>query len=70
MIIIEIQYSKDETIGVNKWAEKDINEAEALYHSKLSVAAKSSVYMHSVVMLSERGDRVKGETYIHEVSEP
>ena len=69
MIIIEIQYSKDGTIGIDKWAEKDRDEAEALYHSKLSVAAKSSVYMHSVVMLNERGDRVKGETYYHEAIE-
>lgn len=69
MVIIEIQCLKDGSIGVNKWVEKDRNEAEALYHTKLSVAAKSSVPAHSVVMLNERGERVKGETYTHEVSE-
>ena len=69
MIIIEIQCFKDGTIGVNKWVEKDRNEAEALYHTKLSVAAKSSVSAHSVVMLNERGERVKGETYYHEAAE-
>lgn len=67
MVIIEIQHFKNGTIGVDKWVETDHDEAEALYHTKLSVAAKSTVFEHSVVMLNERGERVKGETYRHEV---
>lgn len=65
MIIIEIQHSNNGQTGIDKWVESDRDEAEALYHSKLSVAAKSAVNVHSVVMLDEYGGRVKGETYYH-----
>ena len=69
MIILEIQHNEDGTIGINKWVELDRAEAEALYHSKLSVAAKSNVYDHTVVMLDADGTRVKGETYHHGTQE-
>lgn len=69
MIIIEIQHSNDGTTAVLHEVVEGHNEAEQTYHNKLAYAAVSSIYEHSVVMLNERGERVKGETYYHEASE-
>ena len=67
MIIVEIQHSIDGTTAVLHEVVADHNTAEQTYHNKLAYAAVSTVYKHSVVMLNERGERVKGETYRHEV---
>ena len=42
-------------------------DAEAKYHSLLSVAAKSSVPKHGVMLVDENGFVIKSETYNHEV---
>lgn len=65
MIIIEIQHSNDGTTAVLNEVVADRNAAEQTYHSKLSYAAVSSVNVHSVVMMDDYGERVKGETYYH-----
>ena len=69
MIIIEIQHSNDGTTAVLHEVVTDHNTAEQTYHNKLAYAAVSTVYEHSVVMLNERGERVKGETHRHEAAE-
>ena len=69
MIIIEIQHNGDGTTAVLNEVIADRNTAEQTYHTKLSYAAVSSVYEHTVVMLDDVGVRVKGETYTHETQE-
>lgn len=70
MIIIEIQHYADGTTACISTTHETRPEAEQKYHTVLSFAAVSSVYIHSVVMLDEYGTRIKGETYTHaEVSE-
>ena len=65
MIIIEIQHSNDGATSVLNVVKADRNEAEQLYHNTLAYAAVSAVNVHSVVMLDEYGERIKGETYYH-----
>ena len=65
-IIIEIQKSNNGTVAiVPPSSYTELNKAEQAYHAALSAAAVSSVNVHSVVMLSDTGDRIKGETYYH-----
>ena len=65
MIILEIQHSNDGTTSVLHDVKADTNVAEQTYHQKLSYAAVSSVNVHSVVMIDDMGNRIKGETYYH-----
>lgn len=65
MIILEIQHSNDGATAPIVTVKADRNEAEQHYHSVLSFAAVSAVNVHSVVMLDEYGERIKGETYYH-----
>ena len=70
MIIIEIQHNFDGTTACISTTHASRPEAEQKYHTVLSFAAVSNVYIHSVVMLDADGNRVKGETYYHaEVTE-
>lgn len=64
-IIVETQ-----TVGGNTtvltMVKPDFYQAEQQYHSTLSFAAVSQVDIHSVAMLTERGNLVKHECYVHE----
>ena len=65
-IIIEIQKSNKGTVAIVPPASySDQNLAEQKYHNSLAAAAVSSVDVHSVVMLSDTGEWLKGETYYH-----
>lgn len=63
-IVIEIQ-ADDSTAAtiVNNYTDRNI--AEQKYHNILSAAAVSAVPVHSAVMLTGDGTRIKGETYRH-----
>ena len=41
------------------------NEAESVFHQKMSVAAISSVPIHAVAMLNERGEVILNGSYTH-----
>lgn len=65
-IIIEIQVSSDGTTAiVPPTSFTDRARAEQAYHAALSAAAVSAVSVHSVSMLSDTGERIKGECYYH-----
>ena len=65
-IVVEIQASNNGTVAiVPPTSYSNRNIAEQAYHTALSAAAVSSVDIHSVAMLSETGERIKGETYYH-----
>lgn len=65
-IIIEIQKSNNGTAAiVPPAAYTDQAQAEQAYHTALAAAAVSQVDVHSVIMLNDTGDRVKGESYYH-----
>lgn len=66
MIILEIQKSNEAAESILTVVEQDRNQAEAIYHGKLQYAAVSEVPIHTVVLINEVGDRVKGESYRHE----
>lgn len=63
-IVIEIQ-ADDSTAATVVNSYTDRNLAEQKYHQILSAAAVSAVPVHSAVMLTGDGTRIKGETYRH-----
>ena len=63
-IVIEIQ-ADDSTAATIVNSYIDRNLAEQKYHQILSAAAVSAVPVHSAVMLTGDGTRIKGETYRH-----
>ena len=63
-IIIEAQTTNGVTT-VLQTVKNDYYKAEQEYHTKLAYAAVSSVHLHSVSMLTERGNLVKYELYDH-----
>lgn len=65
MIIIEIQHSNDGSTSCITTTHTVRAEAEQKYHNTLAFAAVSEVDVHSVVMLDDDGNRVKGESYYH-----
>lgn len=65
MIILEIQHSNDGSTSCITTTHRDRSEAEQKYHNTLAFAAVSEVDVHSVVMLDDDGNRVKGESYYH-----
>ena len=65
-IIIETQTTNGVTAVVTPVVKTNFHEAEQEYHYKLSFAAVSTVPIHSVTMITERGNIVKHECYVHE----
>lgn len=61
--VLEIQVG--ETSAILPFAYDNQADAEAKYHSILSVAAKSSVQKHSAVLMAENGVTIKQESYFH-----
>lgn len=64
-IIIESQTTNG-TTAVLTSTKTDYFGAEQEYHTKLAYAAASTVPLHAVTMLTERGNIVKYECYSHE----
>lgn len=64
--VLEIQVN-GETGSILPFAFDNLPDAEAKYHSILSVAAKSDVPKHSAVLMAENGVTLKRESYFHEV---
>ena len=69
-IVIEIQATEETETApataatiVNAYADRSV--AEQKYHQILAAASVSSVPVHSAVMLTGDGTRIKGETYRH-----
>jgi hypothetical protein len=69
-IVIEIQTTTENVSTiVNSYPERA--QAESKYHQILFAAAVSSVPKHGAVMLTDEGERLKNECYIHaEEEEP
>ncbi len=63
--VIEMQNG---VVGGNVWTYDDEKQAESKYHAVLSVAAVSSVPVHSAVLLNETGYLVRSQSYKHEES--
>lgn len=69
-VIIELQTAADGTVGSVVTTANSMNEADQQYHSKLSFAAMSEVYCHSVSMIASDGTPIKHETYWHVPVDP
>lgn len=67
-IVMEIQTSDSVATIIQDYPEKP--EAESRYHAILSAAAISAVPKHGAVMLTDEGERLKGECYYHVTPEP
>ena len=67
-IVMELQTAQDGSVSmppVNTF--ENWQEAEARYHSILSVAAVSSLPMHTAMIVTGDGMTVRSEHYEHEV---
>lgn len=62
-IVIEIQTA--DSVGNFVWAFDTLEQAEAKYHAVLSVAATSSVPVHSCVILRNDGQQMAAQAYKH-----
>ena len=61
-IVLEIQNT---SVLVNDYNTR--NEGENKYHTILAYAAVSSLEKHSAVMLTNEGEYIKSECFVHEV---
>lgn len=66
--VIEIQTGT--TGAVIPFVFQDRNQAEAKYHTLLSVAAVSEVPKHGAMLFTDDGFVLKSEVYNHEEAEP
>lgn len=62
-IVIEIQTNDTVATIVNAYADRA--QAESKYHQILTAAAVSNVPKHGAVMLTDEGERLKNECYLH-----
>ena len=62
-IVMEIQTSDTVATIVNSYDNRP--QAESKYHQILTAAAISAVPKHGAVMLTDEGERLKGECYTH-----
>ena len=65
-IVMEIQTSTTVATIVNTYVDR--NQAESKYHQILTAAALSAVPKHSAVLMTDEGEVLKVESYIHEVA--
>lgn len=63
VIVMEIQKGAEVSTIVNTYESRD--DAENKYHTVLAYAAVSDVPYHSAVMLTDKGERIKNETFEH-----
>lgn len=63
--VIEIQKSGETATPLVQLFDNDAH-AKSRYHELLSIAAVSSVPEHSVILVSEEGNYMFHEKYIHE----
>lgn len=65
--IIEMQTSGRQTAIPPIISRTDPDEAESEFHRLCSIAAISSVPIHTIVMMDEYGNVLRSEHYEHEV---
>ena len=65
MIFYVIELQSSTTGAVISFAFNNQPDAEAKYHELLSVAAKSAVAKHAILLISDDGFVIKQETYNH-----
>lgn len=68
-IVIELQTNREGVTANITTAYTDRYQAEQKYHSILSAAAASKVYIHAATILDMYGGVIKSEHYNHETAE-
>lgn len=63
-IVLEIQKNNGQ-VSILPFQYEDILDAEAKYHTVLAAAAKSSVDVHTAMIMTEYGFVLKCEHYTH-----
>lgn len=63
MIVVEIQWNGDSAPSIISTVKDNAKAAEQAYHTALAAAAVSEIKIHSVAMLTDKGEMVKHETY-------
>ena len=65
-ITIELQTLADGQVALLSWTFESIPEAESKYYTLLSVAALSSVPIHTVMIVDQFGTCLASKSYTHE----
>lgn len=69
-IVIEMQYSSNDTVSTLVNSYNDIYNAEWKYHQILSAAAISQIDVHSAILLDNFGRLIKSQYYDHREQNP
>ena len=67
--VIEIQTNADGTSGNFVYSFNDKSDADVKYGTLYAIAAKSSVLVHTVIMLTDRGEMMERKAFVHPVEE-
>ena len=67
--VIEIQTNSDGTSGNFVYSFNDRSDADAKYGTLYAAAAKSSVLVHTIVLMTDRGDMLEHKAFVHPVEE-
>ena len=65
LAIVEIQKNGDSASNITE-LYTDTAQAKSRYHELLSIAAVSSVPEHSIILVSEEGNYMFHEKYVHD----
>ena len=67
---IEIQTNADGTSGFLPFGFEDRGDAEGKYLALREAARQSTVHIHTVMLIDNRGNTLEKKTYFHAVPEP
>lgn len=67
--VIEIQTNADGTSGNFVFCFDNRADTDAKYGTLYAAAAKSSVLVHTIIMLTDRGDLLAKKAFVHPVGE-
>ena len=67
--IMELQRGADGSCAHLVHTAENRNQAESVYHQVLAAAAISSVPTHSAIMITDAGEPVMHDSYLHETEE-
>lgn len=67
--VLEIQTNSDSTSGHFAFSFDDRSDADAKYGTLYAAAAKSAVLVHTIVMMTDRGDLLAKKAFVHPVGD-
>ena len=66
-IVFEIQTYADGTVGILQEVCDQFSHAQSVFFHKLAAAVESTVPTHTVVLMTNSGQQLRQETFMHDV---